>query len=123
MLAKDRTGLLGEDLAAEYLQQHGHRILARRWRTRAGELDLVTMDSRELVAVEVKTRHGVSYGHPFEAITEQKLLRLHVLLNLYAADYQLRSLPRRVDAVAVILQRQPGEEEPSAELEHLKALS
>lgn len=123
MLAKDRTGLLGEDLAAEYLQQRGHRILARRWRTRTGELDLVTIDGRDLVAVEVKTRHGVNFGHPFEAITEQKLLRLRVLLNLYAMDYQLRNLRRRVDAVAVILQRQPDKEEPKAVLEHLKALS
>ncbi|WP_120004724.1 YraN family protein [Nesterenkonia muleiensis] len=123
MRAKDRTGLLGEEKAAEHLVQQGHRILERRWRTRAGELDLITVDGRELVAVEVKTRRGIGYGHPFEAITEQKLLRLRRLLNEYAAEHRMRLTRRRIDAVAVILQRNHRSTEPEAVLEHLKDLS
>lgn len=123
MLAKDRTGLLGEQKAAGYLEQQGHRILERRWRTKAGELDLITVDGHELVAVEVKTRRGIGYGHPFEAITGKKLQRLRVLLNEYAAERGMLAVRRRIDAVAVILERHHRSTEAEAVLEHLKDLS
>lgn len=122
MLAKDRTGLLGEEKAAEYLRRQGHHILQRRWRTRAGELDLVTVDGAELVAVEVKTRRGIGYGHPFEAITPQKLRRLQHLINEYAAEHRMRSVRRRIDAVAVILPHRSEAADSAAVLEHLKGL-
>src|SRR5699024_11365331 len=48
MRAKDRTGLTGEGRAAEYLDSCGHSVLARRWRSRTGELELVTRDGDEL---------------------------------------------------------------------------
>jgi putative endonuclease len=122
MRSKDRTGLLGEETAAEYLIQRGHRILERRWRTPTGELDLITLDGQDLVAVEVKTRRGLGYGHPFEAITEQKLRRLQRLLIEYAADSLLRPARRRVDAIAVTLPPGSTDAPSSAGLEHLKDL-
>ena len=103
MHAKDRTGLLGEKRAAEFLDGCGHSVLARRWRSRTGELDLVTRDGEELVAVEVKTRRGTGYGHPFEAVTEQKLRRLHKLLAEFAATQAPWPAKRRVDVVSVLL--------------------
>ncbi|NDK30714.1 YraN family protein [Nesterenkonia haasae] len=123
MRSKDRTGLVGEDKAAEYLVESGHRILERRWRTPTGELDLITMDHKDLVAVEVKTRRGVGFGHPFEAITEPKLRRLHRLLIEYAAHRRLKPARKRVDAIAVLLERENVEGENSAVLEHLKDIS
>ncbi|GAB3843733.1 YraN family protein [Nesterenkonia populi] len=104
MRAKDRTGLDGEQRAAEFLETKGHRIIERRWRTRAGELDLITLDADTLVAVEVKTRRGLGYGHPLEAVDRQKLRRLHRLLSEYAVTSRLR-MPRRVDAVGVVMHR------------------
>ncbi|RJN31087.1 YraN family protein [Nesterenkonia natronophila] len=122
MRSNDHTGLLGEEKAAEYLLQSGHRILERRWRTPTGELDLITMDGQDLVAVEVKTRHGLGYGHPFEAITEQKLRRLQRLLIEYAAGSRLRPARRRVDAIAVTLPPGSAARASSAAVEHLKDL-
>lgn len=119
MRAKDRTGLLGEDRAAEYLSGRGHSVLARRWRSRTGELDLVTRDGDELVAVEVKTRRGTGYGHPFEAVTAQKLRRLHKLLAEFASGQAHWPAARRVDVVSVLMLRQPGTG-PRAFIEHLK---
>lgn len=103
MRAKDHTGLLGEEIAADYLCRQGHTVKARRWRTRSGELDLVTIDGPDLVAVEVKTRRGTHYGHPLEAVTPQKLMRLHRLLHEYAAAEHSSSARRRVDIVGVLL--------------------
>jgi len=54
--ASARLGRRGEELAARYLQQAGHRVLARNWRTGRRELDIVTLDGATVVFVEVKTR-------------------------------------------------------------------
>ena len=123
MRAKDHTGLLGEEKAAEYLQKVGHQVLERRWRSKTGELDLVTLQDGELVAVEVKTRRGLDYGHPLEAVTPQKLQRLQRLIAEYAAAHKMWTLPRRVDAVSVLLgsRRGAGADE-TVELDHLKDL-
>lgn len=120
MRAKDRTGLFGEEKAAEYLGEHGHTVLQRRWRSRAGELDLVTLDGGDLVATEVKTRHGTGYGHPFEAVTEQKLQRLHRLLAEFAATHAIWPRRRRVDVIAVLLERDSAGGEPQVSIEHLR---
>ena len=64
MHPKDALGRQGEQLAAEYLQRAGFRILDRNWRCAEGEIDIVAADRRVLVACEVKTRSGVAVRHP-----------------------------------------------------------
>ena len=106
MHPKDRTGLVGEELAAEYLHNRGHRILAARWRSDNGELDLVTEHFGALVAVEVKTRRGLGFGDPLEAVSHKKLRRIYGLLAQYAAQENLGGQRRRVDVVGVLLEPQ-----------------
>ena len=68
-----RRGALGERFAAAHLSGLGWLIMARNYRTRWGELDLICMDpSGRLVFVEVKTRSGMGYGGPREAVTRNK---------------------------------------------------
>lgn len=122
MRAKDRTGLVGEDKAAEYLIANGHQLLERRWCTPIGELDLITLDGHELVAVEVKTRRGLDYGHPFEAISELKLRRLQRLLMEYAAHVPIRPARRRIDAIAILLHPGNIRADTPVSVEHLKDL-
>lgn len=121
MRAKDRTGLIGEEQAAEFLRSHGHRVLERRWRTSTGELDLITRDGDELVAVEVKARRGTGFGHPLEAVNAQKLHRLHRLLAEYAATQESWPAERRVDVIGVLLGPHRGRGTESV-IEHLKDL-
>ena len=59
MAQKDDVGRRGEDEAAAYLTALGWRILDRNWRCASGEVDIVALDGRELVIVEVKTRSSV----------------------------------------------------------------
>ncbi|MEO0949150.1 MAG: YraN family protein [Cyanobacteria bacterium J06641_5] len=62
MTAADDLGALGEDLVARWLQQEGGQILARRWRCRWGELDLIARDRAGAIQfIEVKTRSGRSW--------------------------------------------------------------
>ncbi|GAA1178966.1 YraN family protein [Nesterenkonia xinjiangensis] len=99
---KDELGILGEQHAETHLVARGHIVLERRWRSRHGELDLITLDDDVLVGVEVKTRRGRGYGHPFEAVTGVKLARLHRLLREYAAQHPGVRVPLRIDVVAVL---------------------
>jgi putative endonuclease len=80
--AADRRRALGaggEDRAAQWYSGHGYEVLARNWRTSAGELDLVARRDRMLVFCEVKTRSGGAFGEPFEAVTRAKQMRLRRL--------------------------------------------
>ena len=67
--AKMALGERGERFAARYLRQHGYKILVRRFKTRAGEIDIVCRHKDWLVFVEVKTRKNDDYGLPSEAVT------------------------------------------------------
>lgn len=117
MRAKDRLGRRGEDLAADYLEHHGMRIVDRNWRCPEGEIDIVALDGGTLVIAEVKARKSLAYGHPFEAVGAEKAARLHRLASAWARAHGLRRLLRRVDVVAVL---DDGTGVPV--LEHLKGV-
>jgi len=95
-------GRRGERIAADYLTRAGHRVVDRNWRCPRGELDLVTLDGDQVVAVEVKTRTSLDYGHPFEAIDRRKLERVHRLGWAWCAAHGMAGARVRVDAIAVI---------------------
>src|SRR5690606_2608835 len=76
MAAKDDTGRAGEERAARHLVARGYEILDRNWRCPQGELDIVAERGGMLCFIEVKTRRGLGFGHPFEAIDERKRRRL-----------------------------------------------
>ena len=99
---KDALGRQGEQLAAEHLQQAGFRILARNWRCAEGEIDIVAVDRRVLVACEVKTRSGTGYGTPLEAITWKKRRRLRRLAINWVTAHGVLFDEVRVDVVAVL---------------------
>lgn len=115
MAAKDTLGKTGEALAARYLLDAGYRILAQNWRCPQGEIDLVAEHDGEVVFVEVKTRSGTGFGHPFEAITATKLARLRRLALAWCDEAGGRIPQIRVDAIAVIA---PPGQQPT--LEHLE---
>jgi putative endonuclease len=118
-----RTGLLAEARAAEHLALAGHRILERNARTRFGELDLVTLERRALVFVEVKAiRAGGRFGpeRPVLWVTPRKQAQVRRLAVAWMAERrESGSVPRyaqiRFDAVGVVLG--PGDE--VVDLEHL----
>jgi putative endonuclease len=93
----------GERLAGLHLERRGFRILARNFRSRYGELDLVGWDGETLVFCEVKTRRGASRS-PFEAITPVKGARVRRM----AAAWLVATADRpyapelRFDAIAVV---------------------
>ena len=102
-------GELGERLAAAHLERAGYQVLARNWRCRAGELDIVAADRRALVFCEVKTRvAGGRHGPagPLDAIGGRKQRRLRMLAREWLCA-TARSRPGRdalrFDAIGVTL--------------------
>lgn len=119
MAAKDELGRAGESRAAEHLKSLGYDILDRNWRDPAGELDLVAARGPELAVVEVKTRRGIAFGHPFEAIDERKRARLWRLALgwVRAHPEQSRGRMLRLHAIGII-----GPDPATGVLEHLQDL-
>lgn len=99
------VGTRGEDLAAEFLEALGMVVLARNWRCRYGELDLIVQDGAVLAFVEVKTRTGSGYGTPAEAVTRAKAERIRRLAGTWLSEQPRRWSHIRVDVVTVLLAR------------------
>lgn len=104
MKAKDALGRQGEDVAASYLADQGFTVVERNWRCEHGELDVIAVDGRDTVFVEVKTRSSTAFGHPFEAITDAKLARLRRLASAWCeAQAGARPGVIRIDVVSVLI--------------------
>lgn len=116
MADKDVLGRAGEDRAAHYFEALGFTVLDRNWRCRDGELDLIVADRSSVVVVEVKTRRGEEFGHPFEAIDARKRVRLWRLGVAWASEHRdvLQGRRLRIDAIGLT-----GAEPGTARLEHL----
>ena len=98
-------GADGEERAAAWYEAHGYSVVARNWRCREGELDLVVRKGRELVFVEVKTRTTDRFGLPVEAITPAKQRRLRGLAGRYLTETGVRAGSLRFDVVAILAGR------------------
>jgi putative endonuclease len=101
LFAPQPLGLRGENAAAQYLQKLGYIIVARSHRDGIGEIDLIAVDGRTLVFVEVKTRTSLDAGHPADAVNEQKQQRLTRLALAYLKRHDLLENSARFDVVAV----------------------
>jgi len=97
------TGKRGESCACRELRRRGYAIVATRYRTRIGELDIIARDRGTLVFVEVKARRGDRYGAPAEAVTWQKRAKLCAMAADYLHRHRLEGVPCRFDVVAVRL--------------------
>lgn len=99
---KDELARQGEDLAAQYLSEQGLVVLSRNWRCRDGELDLVATDRARLVVCEVKTRSGLAFGQPAEAITRAKAARIRRLTAAWLAAHHAGWCEVRFDVLSVL---------------------
>ena len=95
-------GRQGEEMAAAWLSGRGWTILAQRWRSSAGELDLVARDlDGTLVGIEVKLRRGRATGAPAESIDGKRLRRLRAALGQFLAVQHEAAGGVRIDLVEI----------------------
>lgn len=101
-LTRTQLGALGEQLAVDHLSSLGLRIMARNWRCRYGEIDVIAEDAdRTVVFVEVKTRTGDGFGGLAQAVTPQKVRRLRRLAGVWLAGQEQRWPAIRLDVIGV----------------------
>ncbi len=95
-------GRAGEEMACLFFQACGYVCLARRFRKREGEIDLVMRRGPLVVFVEVKTRRSDSYGAPEQSVTRGKVARLRFLARRFLHEQKLEAVQEfRFDVVAV----------------------
>jgi putative endonuclease len=113
--ARTRLGRRGEEAAWRHIEGLGWKVLARRHRTRLGEIDLIAEEGGTLVFVEVRSRRSRSCGSPEESVTAAKQRRIERLARAFLAGRGIRNRACRFDVIAV-------EEAPRGEmrLRHLR---
>ncbi|WP_236794026.1 YraN family protein [Amycolatopsis sp. GM8] len=109
-------GRRGEEQAAQHLESLGLVVLDRNWRCREGELDIVATDYRSVIVCEVKTRAGLDFGDPGEAVTGEKIARIRRITSHWLRDRRVPWCPIRFDVVSVLVS--PGGE---LQLKHFPA--
>lgn len=95
-------GKSGEDLAVSLLEENGYRILARNYKTKLGEIDIVACDKDIICFVEVKTRHSDKCGLPEEAISGFKQRQISKAALVYLKKNYLLDRRARFDVVSII---------------------
>lgn len=103
MVAKhnQQFGQLGEDIAAEYLEKKGYKILTRNYRCGRVELDIICEVNNEIVFVEVKTRTSDLMAYPEQAVGKSKQRNIRLAAENFMEENQM-TLSARFDIIAVI---------------------
>jgi len=100
-MQRQTLGKWGEERAVRELERRGYAILARRYRTRHGEIDIVADHGGTIVFVEVKARESQECGSAAEAVTVHKQRRLASMAVDYLARNHVTTRPCRFDVVAI----------------------
>lgn len=114
MAAHNELGQWGEEVAANYLESKGYRILERDWKSGHRDLDIIARTANEVVFVEVKTRRTREFGNPFEAVDYRKRRNLLAAINQYVR-YRRIDMPFRLDIISII-----AEDMSHPEIEHIE---
>lgn len=104
-MLKKSLGNLGEKLALKYLKNKGYQFIAKNFRWRFGEIDLILQDKNILVFVEVKTRVHPDFGNPEEAITPWKIRSLIKTARYFVLKHPQLPGSLRLDVIAIDLDK------------------
>jgi putative endonuclease len=97
-----RLGKYGEETAVDFLKEQGYEIIARNYKTRFGEIDIIARDKDTLCFVEVKTRHTQRFGLPQEAVTSSKQRQIAKSALAFLKERALLDKKARFDVVSII---------------------
>lgn len=104
-MKRRQTGALGEEIAVRRLERDGHTVIARNYRCREGEIDIITHKDDCLVFIEVRTKRSTLFGSPEESISETKKQHLRAVAQRYLESHPGQPESWRIDVVAIELER------------------
>jgi len=105
-MKQKNLGLLGENLALKHLRNNGYQIIARNFSSKFGEIDIIAIESGDLVFIEVKTRWSQSFGSPEESITPWKVKKIVKASEYFQLLHPQLPQSLRLDAVVIELDNQ-----------------
>lgn len=94
-------GNIGEEAAVQALKKRGYKIIARNYRTKMGEIDIVAKDGEYTVFVEVRLRKSNAFGSPADTIDRRKQQKIIKTAQMYAVKNDIYDTPMRFDAVLI----------------------
>jgi len=94
-------GCLAEKEAAEFLKSKGYKLLEINYRTKFGEIDIIARENATICFVEVKARHCLDYGQPFEAVDFRKQSKIARAAAIYLKNKGLIEKPCRFDVLSI----------------------
>lgn len=103
MFFKQEIGKEGENIAATYLEKRDYKIIERNFTCKQGEIDIIAIDKKELVFVEVKTRTNLNYGLPKEAVDYAKKRHLRKAIEYYLFKNSIQDMYIRIDVIEVYM--------------------
>ena len=103
MSTQNFLGKLGEDAASKFLETHGYKIVARNFRIRSAEIDIIAQRDDVLIFVEVKARSNIRHGLPAEAVTVLKQKKIIEAAGVFLQDENFSDCACRFDVVEVFL--------------------
>ena len=110
MSNRKNLGQLGEDCAAKFLEDKGYLIVARNFRIRSAEIDIIAQIDNVIVFVEVKARSNIRHGLPSEAVTLSKQKKIIEAAGVFLQDENFSECACRFDVVEVYLRGEHVEE-------------
>ena len=99
--ARISVGKQGESLAAEFLRKNGYRIVETNFRNRYGEIDIIAVEGKTLVFIEVKTKTNNKFGPPKMAVNLRKQKQLSKTALAYLTQKKLNNNPARFDVIGI----------------------
>jgi putative endonuclease len=95
-------GKFGEESAIDLLKNNGYRILARNYKTKLGEIDIIARDKDTVCFIEVKTRHSDRFGLPQEAISRSKQRHIAKVALMFLKENNLLDKRARFDVISIM---------------------
>ena len=95
------SGKFGENLAVNYLEKNGYKIVNKNFRTKFGEIDIIAEKGNYIIFVEVKFRKNPEFGKAEEAISPQKLKKIVSTANFYLKNFYRKNKNPRIDIIAI----------------------
>ncbi len=101
-------GKRGEDIASSFLEKNNYKIIAKNYKTRLGEVDIIAKDREVFCFIEVRARRNSSFCMPEESIVSRKQTQISKAALSYIRMHQLEDRPARFDIIAVLIQEDGG---------------
>lgn len=102
---RHKIGIEGEDKAVEYIEKLGYSIIERNFYCKFGEIDIIARDKEEIVFIEVKTRTGIKYGYPIDAVDKNKKKHIYKSIQYYLINKGIENKFIRIDAIEVYIKK------------------